>query len=67
MSPDPAFLTFFDTAFRRRVETAEIPGLPNASWDRKAAWLLWLAERDERPAPLSEVAPDKSDEGSVFD
>ncbi|MCW4115637.1 hypothetical protein NPA31_011750 [Aurantimonas sp. MSK8Z-1] len=61
-STDPAFLAFlafFAGAFQRRLSSTEIPGLPGASWDRKAAWLLWSAER---PAAADKPAP-----GSAFD
>lgn len=42
-SPDPAFLAFFDTEWRDMLHSVSIPSLPTASWDRKAAYLLWLA------------------------
>jgi len=36
-----AFLAFFEKTFDEAMTRAEIPGMPTASWDRKAAWLLW--------------------------
>ena len=41
---DPAFLEFFAKEFQERLEGIEIPGMEGASWDRRAAYLLWLAE-----------------------
>lgn len=35
------FEKFFTDEWQRRLEAVEIPGMPHASWDRKAAWLLW--------------------------
>lgn len=48
-SRDPAdtprdFLEFFDKEFKDMLSEADIPGMSeDASWDRKAAWLLWTA------------------------
>lgn len=42
------FLTFFSGEFQRRLERLAIPGMSDASWDRKAAWLLWKAEHHDR-------------------
>lgn len=46
--PDPAFTAFFsgdykarDTSFWRMVDRVVIPGAAGASWDRRAAYLLW--------------------------
>lgn len=35
------FEKFFAGEWQHRLEQVEIPGMPDASWDRKAAWLLW--------------------------
>lgn len=65
MIPQAAFQQFFASEFQRALDRVEIPGLDGASWDRKAAWLLWLATDEGRTF----VAPtDKStDVGSIFD
>lgn len=42
---DPAFLHFFATQFQRELNEVIIPGMPGASWDRKAAYLLWLERK----------------------
>lgn len=60
-TPDPAFVRFFDVEFQRELDVTQIPGMADASWDRKAAWLLWQA-RQQRPAPTNPT-PD----GGVFD
>jgi hypothetical protein len=45
MTTDPAFLTFHAREFQERLGAVRIPGMDSAvSWDRKAAWLLWVAE-----------------------
>lgn len=44
MKPDPTFVKFFDGKWQRRLDACRIPGMDKASWDRKAAYLLWLAE-----------------------
>lgn len=54
------FEKFFAGEFQRRLEQTTVPGMADASWDRKAAWLLWLAEQ-RKPAPPT--PPSKS----VFD
>lgn len=41
MTP-PGFTAFFDGPFAEALRAVEIPGAPTASWDRRAAWLLWL-------------------------
>ena len=44
--PDPEFIRFFSGDYRGRSEwgrllsLVEVFGMPAASWDRKAAWLL---------------------------
>ncbi|QDP64129.1 MAG: hypothetical protein Unbinned2301contig1004_55 [Prokaryotic dsDNA virus sp.] len=48
---DPEFIRFFDGDWAKRLAAVEIPGMPHASWDRKAAWLLWTAERKAPPPP----------------
>lgn len=52
MLTDPAFLAFFAGEFQDRLKAAQVPGMETASWDRRAAWLLWQAEgRAAPPAP----------------
>ena len=61
-TPDPAFVRFFDVEFQRELDVTQIPGWEGASWDRKAAWLLWQArQRDPKPTP-----PPKAP-GGIFD
>jgi len=69
MSPDAAFIAFFAGPFQRLLETTEIPGMTGASWDRKAAFLLWQATNQGRTlqAPsLPTPAPSDLSHG-VFD
>lgn len=40
--PDPEFKAFFAGDWRTLHEAVEIPGMRYASWDRKAAYLLWV-------------------------
>lgn len=40
--PDPAFKAFFAGEWKRLMDTVEVPGMKYASWDRKAAYLLWV-------------------------
>ncbi len=55
-SPDPAFVRFFDVEFQRELDVTQIPGMADASWDRKAAWLLWCArKREPTPQPPKSV------------
>jgi hypothetical protein len=70
MSPDAAFLDFFAGQWQRLLETTEIPGLAGASWDRKAAYLLWQATDKGKAlnAPSPPSAPVLSDlSHGVFD
>lgn len=39
--PSPQFLAFFDV-FQQALNHVEVPGMANASWDRRAAWLLLM-------------------------
>jgi hypothetical protein len=47
---DPAFEKFFAEDFQRLLERTSIPGMGEASWDRRAAWLLWRAMH-QQPLP----------------
>lgn len=35
------FIDFFDKEFSALLDKTEIPGMQHASWDRRAAWLVW--------------------------
>ena len=35
------FRAFFAGDFQRLLESTEIPGMEGASWDRRAAWLVF--------------------------
>lgn len=61
---DPDFLRFFNEEFRNRLGRANVPGLPHASWDRKAAWLLWVAEK--RGAPAASEKPNDTSKQDIF-
>lgn len=68
MSASADFLVFFETTFAEALRATEIPGLDGASWDRKAAWLLWINTDEGRAfaPPLSEMPIDTAnptDEG----
>lgn len=56
---DPAFLAFFAGEWEQRLRAAQVPGMETASWDRRAAWLLWQAEGRAvaAPAPPALWAP----------
>lgn len=60
MTPNPAFLAFFAGPFQDALHRVEIPGLDTASWDRKAAWLLWINTDEGRAfvPPSSEMTTD---------
>jgi len=45
------FRRFFASDFDRLLMAVEIPDMADASWDRKAAYLLWLATDDGRNLP----------------
>lgn len=49
------FLHFHEDEFQRRLDEIEIPGIPDASWDRRAAYLLWLAEDHDGPIGMPEL------------
>lgn len=61
-----AFTAFFEGDFDRALRAVEIPGLETASWDRRAAYLLWQAtDRGAQLAPAP--PPDPQPSNSVFD
>jgi hypothetical protein len=72
------FERFFDGPFQQRLERVKIPPelttgrIPleasNSSWDRRAAYLLWIAEGRPVDSPLDKpVEPeDKSDADDNF-
>jgi len=35
------FAEYFAEEWQRTLEAVQVPGMPDASWDRKAAWLVW--------------------------
>lgn len=41
---DPAFKAFFHGEWKELIEAVQVPGMPHASWDRKAAYLFYLAQ-----------------------
>lgn len=61
-----AFVKFFDGEFQRALRAVVIPGMETASWDRRAAYLLWQAtDRGAQFAPAP--PPDPQPSNSVFD
>jgi hypothetical protein len=61
-----AFTAFFNGEFDRALRGVVIPGMETASWDRRAAYLLWQAtNRGAQFAPVSSPEPQPS--RSVFD
>ena len=48
MTTPPDFLAFFAGPFADALRAVEIPGMETASWDRRAAWLLWKATDEGR-------------------
>jgi len=52
---DQAFIDWFATDWQKLLESTSVPGMPDASWDRKAAWLYWSARRP--PTSLLPAAP----------
>jgi hypothetical protein len=68
---DPVFEKFFADDFQRLLERTSIPGMGEASWDRRAAWLLYRMLHPSAPPTLEfgRQTPDEpfQDTGSVFD
>lgn len=62
-APDPAFVAFFAGDWQRLLEATEVPGMQGASWDRRAAWLVWCARKPPAsllppvPSPLAGLLP----------
>ena len=56
MPAAPTFDEFFQGAFQRALGAVHVPGAPDASWDRKAAYLLWRAINGDLSLP-SEPTP----------
>lgn len=59
-TPDPAFVVFFsgenyqgNSEWDRLLKSTQVPGMPDASWDRRAAWLVF----NGRPDPLASLLP----------
>jgi hypothetical protein len=54
---DAQFQRFFEDVFPALLRDAQVPGGGTASWDRRAAWLLYLAtvapHADEPDKPLN--------------
>lgn len=49
------FLHYHAHEFQTRLAEIEIPGVPDASWDRRAAYMLWLAEGGDGPIGIPEL------------
>lgn len=76
MKPDAAcgFTAYFAGPWQKLLGAVEIPGMAGASWDRKAAYLLWVATDGGKGVsllpPVSDLTTDKPDEptsGGIFD
>lgn len=63
------FERWFAEDFQQALEAVTIPGMPDASWDRRAAYLLWLeiepTDFAARPAVEGPVVTDDSFGGLV--
>lgn len=57
MPGQPTFDEFFQGAFQRALGAVQIPGTPDASWDRKAAYLLWRATQEGTALRIAFDAP----------
>lgn len=62
MPAAPTFDEFFQGAFQRALGAVQVPGAPDASWDRKAAFLLWRAINGDLSLPS-----EQPDTESIFD
>lgn len=53
--PVAEFTAFFADEFSERLRQTVIPGMPyqEVSWDRRAAWLLWVAEGRHQAEPAT--------------
>ena len=59
MTPDPEFIAFFASGWQTLLDRAEVPGLADASWDRKAAYLFWQLRHERRLASSAKVLQPK--------
>lgn len=66
MKPNPDFLQWFATTWKDRHGAVTVPGLPYASWDRKAAYLLWIAE-GHAPSAVATPAPPTTTTQDLFE
>ncbi len=67
MTAAPDFTAFFEGAYQRALDTVQVPGEPDASWDRKSAYLLWLAtDRGARTLDTSIELQIIRSAGSIF-
>jgi hypothetical protein len=60
MSP---FEHFFANDFQRLLDRTSVPGMGDASWDRRAAWLVWRVLQ-QSPTPLFDF---EKNEAGVFE
>jgi len=42
---DEDFRTWFAGDWKKMLHAVEVPGMPFASWDRKAAWIAWTFQQ----------------------
>ena len=47
LAKDQAFIEWYDGPFQAMLERSKVPGMADASWDRRAAWLLWEYGRSQ--------------------
>ena len=47
------FLHFYHGEWNRLLETIQIPNMADASWDRRAAYLLWLERNGDKAAQVA--------------
>ncbi len=62
------FEKFFAGEFQQRLAAANVPDMTDASWDRRAAWLLYVAEnRHVFKTPAAPPATKPELKGGLFD
>lgn len=67
MNPDAAFLRFFAGPWQAALDRIEIPGMPGASWDRKAAYLLYATHNGDPAEAVKRVLSSAvTKDGDIF-
>jgi hypothetical protein len=66
MTTRAEFEAFFAGPWQKMLERIEVPDMPNASWDRKAAY-LYMAKADELAGAELDVVLARPTEEDPFD